>query len=240
MSRRRELAGQVFGQLTVCERRSGAGSLWLCRCSCGTEVVLPADRFLYGNTKSCGCWRKTFKVGQMVIGSHHGRLTILARGPNRKEYVTWHCLCDCGNEVVVDGAAIRSGNTTSCGCYHREVSKQLKSLPEGIAARNKALWTIKGNAKSREIPWELPDEIAFRLMQQPCVYCGAKDSNRSKSRNGYFLYNGIDRVNNERGYEEENVVSCCQLCNNGKYTLTVTEFLAWIAQVYQHSVVKTA
>ena len=32
----------------------------------------------------------------------------------------WNCKCKCGNELVVLGKHLRSGNTRSCGCYQRE------------------------------------------------------------------------------------------------------------------------
>lgn len=30
------------------------------------------------------------------------------------------CECECGNEVLVRTSNLKSGNTTSCGCYHSE------------------------------------------------------------------------------------------------------------------------
>lgn len=33
---------------------------------------------------------------------------------------TWECHCLCGNTTIVDIQALRSGNTTSCGCYDKE------------------------------------------------------------------------------------------------------------------------
>jgi len=35
-------------------------------------------------------------------------------------------LCGCGRELAVLLASLRSGNTTSCGCYSREVTSALK------------------------------------------------------------------------------------------------------------------
>jgi len=54
-------------------------------------------------------------------GKRHGRLVVLARiGSTRDRQATWLCRCDCGKEVVVRGADLRSGNTQSCGCWKRE------------------------------------------------------------------------------------------------------------------------
>ena len=51
--------GQVYGRLTVIGRAEDdalRNKRWLCRCECGTEKVLPASSFVYGGTKSCGCY----------------------------------------------------------------------------------------------------------------------------------------------------------------------------------------
>ncbi|MDS7057215.1 hypothetical protein NXG04_07935 [Klebsiella pneumoniae] len=37
-----------------------------------------------------------------------------------KNAVFWLCLCDCGNEKVVNGINLKSGATSSCGCIHKK------------------------------------------------------------------------------------------------------------------------
>ena len=32
----------------------------------------------------------------------------------------WNCICDCGNETCTESSRLKSGHTTSCGCYMRE------------------------------------------------------------------------------------------------------------------------
>jgi len=51
-------------------------------------------------------------------------------------------------------------------------------------------------------------------------------------------YNGIDRVDNSRGYESGNVVSCCGVCNMLKHVLSKEEFLARIEKIYKNSIQK--
>ena len=43
-----------------------------------------------------------------------------------------------------------------------------------------------------------------------------------------FLYNGIDRLNNEVGYIPGNVVSCCRLHNEWKRAMTEKAFIETI------------
>jgi hypothetical protein len=51
-----------------------------------------------------------------------GRLTVIARAPNRGRYVMWRCQCTCGNTCVVLANCLRSGKTQSCGCYRKEIT----------------------------------------------------------------------------------------------------------------------
>ncbi len=53
-------------------------------------------------------------------GNRYGRLTVLTRaGTSKNRTATWHCRCDCGRSLVVDGSSLRSGHTRSCGCIRR-------------------------------------------------------------------------------------------------------------------------
>lgn len=55
------------------------------------------------------------------IGNRYGYLTVIERASNDKEgHARWKCKCDCGNETIVLGKHLRSGNTKSCGCYQRQ------------------------------------------------------------------------------------------------------------------------
>ena len=54
------------------------------------------------------------------IGFKYGRLTVLARAPNKGRYVMWACRCDCGRSVLVRGGDMASGRHKSCGCLQAE------------------------------------------------------------------------------------------------------------------------
>lgn len=60
-----------------------------------------------------------------MVGLKYGRLTVLSLSGHKRDrsnhrHITWLCLCECGAETIVLGMHLRSGNTTSCGCYHKE------------------------------------------------------------------------------------------------------------------------
>ncbi len=55
-------------------------------------------------------------------GKRFGKLTVLQRsGTTVSKKVLWECVCDCGGVTLVDACSLATGNTTSCGCYLKEV-----------------------------------------------------------------------------------------------------------------------
>lgn len=77
------------------------------------------------------------------------------------------------------------------------------------------------------------------ITQQNCFYCGTKPKNKwvyhkRCSKDGNYIYNGIDRVNNDIGYMIENCVPCCKKCNTAKSNFALDEFKIWIKQVYKN------
>jgi hypothetical protein len=63
-----------------------------------------------------------------ITGKKFGRLTIVKRAPNINSRTMWQCLCDCGKEVTLQGAHIRSGSTKSCGCLHKDHMRSVQHL----------------------------------------------------------------------------------------------------------------
>jgi hypothetical protein len=62
----------------------------------------------------------------------YGRLSTLRESdycttPNWQQQRMFLCLCDCGNRKIVKLCNLRSGNTTSCWCYHKERAAAGKS-----------------------------------------------------------------------------------------------------------------
>ena len=66
------------------------------------------------------------KSFQNLTNQKFGKLTVIkyigAKYPEkRSKGHQWFCECECGNEKIVFGASLKSGNTTSCGCYQKEI-----------------------------------------------------------------------------------------------------------------------
>lgn len=59
-----------------------------------------------------------------ITGQRFSRLIVLGiAGRVKNGRVVWSCRCDCGNEITAYGYNLSSGNTNSCGCYHREIDR---------------------------------------------------------------------------------------------------------------------
>lgn len=56
------------------------------------------------------------------VGNTYGRLTVIERaGTSKDHHAMWLCQCSCGNLTKVISSDLRSGHTTSCGCYNKEL-----------------------------------------------------------------------------------------------------------------------
>ena len=154
-----------------------------------------------------------------LSGQVFGRLTVLSRGANVGARTRWHCICECGKKVTVDGGNLR-GSTRSCGCYKRDLLHQRKQ-PSLLIQLNGMVRYYKRNAKLREVPWHLEHDYAISLFESACHYCGYSEG-----------LCGIDRVNNDLGYFPKNCVPCCRWCNWGKNERTMAEFKDWVRRLH--------
>ena|ERR1039458_4159845 len=61
-------------------------------------------------------------------GQHFGRLTVLQRAPDHRNYpgAQWLCECSCGNQKVIYGQPLRKGTTKSCGCWQKDNPSNLR------------------------------------------------------------------------------------------------------------------
>lgn len=139
--------------------------------------------------------------------------------------VLWLCKCICGKERIVKASSLKSGRVKSCGCLVKEQLKDLHThakLSLGEASFNSIYRTYKRNASNRNLLFEL-NKIDFKyLLKQNCYYCNSEPKlvQKSTHNNGNFIYNGIDRVDNNKGYVLDNCVSCCRSCNISKHNIT--------------------
>lgn len=83
------------------------------------------------------------------------------------------------------------------------------------------------SAKERNIEFDLSTTTFKRLIHSKCYYCGIEP----KQIIGNMEYNGIDRLNNSNGYNIENCLACCKVCNRGKGTMSSSEYLDHLIRI---------
>ncbi len=197
-----DLTDRKFGKLTPLKRLENRK--WLCRCDCGNEIEAFTSNLTRGHTTSCGCYREEvrfFLHRKDLTGMRFGRLEVLERlGGNPTEY---RCKCSCGNEVVVRGANLTSGNTHSCGCLRNEIL----CLPRSEQLYKTRLHTIWSGMKSRcyrqkDIAWKWYGKKGIKMCEE-----WDKSFNefyKWANSHGYKENLTIDRIDSEGDYSPEN------------------------------------
>lgn len=158
-----------------------------------------------------------------------------------KGSIYWKCKCDCGKTTLTNHYSILSGEAKSCGCYTRNNLPLISMKEKGRSGFTKVLFYYKRAAKKRNLEFKLTEEQFKKLTNDKCFYCNKKPkqiSNNAKSevgiKNSTYLYNGIDRINNNKGYTLDNCVSCCKMCNMMKMKYGYIEFLWHIRSIYEN------
>jgi len=172
-----------------------------------------------------------------IIGKKYGKLFVINNIPRSLYKRTkYRCLCDCGNEVIIEGSKLKNGHTKSCGCIRKEIDHHFNRKKAGEANKNSLIGSYKSNAKHKGYEFNLTNEEMETLFKSNCFYCGSEPKNilNKPKSNGPYQYNGIDRKDNNIGYITENVVSCCSQCNYVKNSFNYDDFIKWIIVVYNN------
>jgi len=185
-----------------------------------------------------------------LTGMKFGKLTVIRptrlilkrtryrKGLPYEEYIQeYECLCDCGNKKIsldqVLKSITRGRGVGSCGCAHRKdkVGNGQWSVAFNIVWKN---YVCHSAVKNRV--FDLTKEQFKELTSSNCYYCGSEPStvckSKSKKHPSQYVYNGIDRVDNNKDYIVNNCVPCCEMCNRMKLDDEQETFLARIKKIY--------
>lgn len=175
-----------------------------------------------------------------ITGQRFGKLVVLGRGEDAvsksgRHRIRWECKCDCGKTITAYSENLKSGKTTSCGCYRAELVRG-RSVTHG-ETRSK-LYGVWSSIKSRCLN---SNTAAYKdYGGRGISICDEWKNSFEVFRdwayaNGYKEGVSIDRIDNNGNYCPDNcrwVISVVQANNrrsnilityNGE-TLTVTEW----------------
>ena len=148
-----------------------------------------------------------------LIGRRFGRLVVIAEAPSKKSpcgsgRTYWTCQCDCGNVVVVGKTHLLYGDSTSCGCFRKEVSSSRARRHGETKTRLHNVWC---GMKERCSPYGAEPEAYYNKGIRVCD----EWANSYEAFRDWALANGydpnaprgtttLDRIDNDKGYSPEN------------------------------------
>ncbi len=204
---RNVVVGSRYHSLTVislCEDRRTDGRLqYSCVCDCGKTVKVSKQKI--GITKSCGCssFGKKSRTIEDPVGNKYGRLLVVSRETELPRKCT--CVCDCGNVVKVELRVLKTGDSKSCGCYHREKTSQVLKK-----RHSEYRMTVNHDPnipmKRRETGGKL-SHIVFERDSYSCVLC----SQIGGELNAHHIVPWSSSP--ELGRELSNLVTLCRKCH---------------------------
>ena len=97
-----------------------------------------------------------------------------------------------------------------CQKYREEHEEELKKQRNSFHGK---YITYKSGAKRRGYDFNLTEEQFTAILNKPCMYCGSTENI------------GVDRLDNSKGYDVDNCISCCSMCNMSKRHHTAREYI---------------
>ena len=107
------------------------------------------------------------------------------------------------------------------------LEKQQKYAREYYSKRlsTKVQYTrLINDSRHRNLEVAITFEEFSKFVESPCKYCGEMEKRR-----------GLDRVDNNKGYININLVACCKVCNYMKRNYTLEEFLNHAKKIHEHN-----
>ena len=197
---------------------------------CGyTKDVLP-----YG-LNTLGCQQTVFcsKRFTDLTGKVFGDLKVIGldktRTNRKKHRIYWKCKCSCGTTQSILTFPLTHGRLTCAKCSRKKVGLQMQ-LPDHRAALNRGITNLRSSAKRKGRVVDLSDDEIIELFKGNCYYCNTP---YEEYDDGSFSRNGIDRIDNTKGYTHTNSVTCCETCNRMKLMLSETAFVEHIEKIYK-------
>ena len=142
------------------------------------------------------------------------------------------CTTCCKEYNISEFKGINSETKTCKNC--REQNKKQDKLRDkekrnllGRTSINQSFRSYMKEANRRNLEFQLSKDIFCNIIKENCHYCN--EINNEKN------FNGIDRLDSNKGYMVDNCVSCCSLCNYLKNKTSFDVFINRIQHIVTYS-----
>jgi len=229
-----DLKWKRFWRLLVLDQQwltKNWNKLWKCLCDCWNEKLISSSHLINKQTVSCWCKRSSPIID--IKWKKINKLTAIKLDRKEKDTYYRECRCDCWNTKVVSSSKLTRWIIKSCWCLWKENIRK----PEWLAPAYQIYRGYKRNANDKWRNFEISFDDFLEITQKECIYCWRHQisSTNIKTSRAVYKYNWIDRVDNSRWYEKDNIVPCCKRCNKAKSTLSKNEFLELIEMIYKNT-----
>lgn len=250
--------GDVIGPYLLKSRLPDGNYRWKVQCTiCGSEHELgissitakaKEDKLYCANCRPRGTCKTKYQPGEIIAGVYelirHDSSSI-----DTSNY--WFVKCiKCGKEQRQSIPNMRRHKTEKCVyCDNPNAHRNYNggggtiklTLDERVYNYYKfRILQFNENPNKKYKEFLLTQEEFSKLIRSDCHYCGAPPSldniwNKSAKRitqNEDTAFNGVDRVDSDKGYTIDNCVPCCKTCNRMKWDLSEDVFYEKIAVLY--------
>lgn len=155
-------------------------------------------------------------------GQKFNKLTVIKKGRRvRQSTFEYECICECGSLVIVQSRGDNISKKSCRQCIDKSIFRNKTKPKEFVDMFSTLRHRYRKNAIDRGYAFNLNREQFEKIIQEPWYYCGShKQSKQMYNKRGLVYYTGIDRVDNSKGYNLDNCVPCCKVCNTHKMAVT--------------------
>ena len=165
---------------------------------------------------------------EIKSGDRYGRLTVIEEvepyiRPSGSKERRFKCRCDCGNVKIVLLSSLRSGRTSSCGCYARQMASKSNSKTNeyDLSGEIGIGYTSKGEQF-------LFDKESYELIKDYCWYINNNGYVAARDRSvGKYIFlhrlvmhpmenEDVDHINHDTRNNCKNNLRACSHMDNMK------------------------
>lgn len=172
--------------------------------------------------------KRKYEINQKI-----GSWTIIGWDSKKGNYIL---ICSCGNQSQGSASFVdskvksldKNGYTACKNCFGQYRKESMTRDQKLIRVFSK----YQKSARIRNLEFDLTKTEALKLFKEKCYYCNDLPENIETTYQ--VVYQGIDRIDNDKGYIKGNIVPCCSFCNYAKHYHSQEKFLNKVEKIHKN------